>query len=48
MFEFTKLAFSLQFEMLTNRDKELLGDEVKGAKGLSVGKMQISTNPLTK
>jgi len=42
MFEFTKLSFNLQFEMLTNRDKELLADEVKRAKGFTVDKIQFS------
>jgi len=42
MFEFIELSFYLQFEMLTNRDKKLLADEVKRAKGFSVDKMQFS------
>ena len=36
MFGFNKLSFWLEFEMLTNRDKEVLSDEVKRAKGFNV------------
>jgi len=38
----SKLSFSLYFEMLTNRDKEVLADEVKRAKGFAVDPSQFS------
>ncbi len=42
LFDFqNKLAFSFHFEMLTNRDKEVLADEVKRAKGLAVHPSQF-------
>jgi hypothetical protein len=37
-----KISFSLRFEMLTNRDKEVLADEVKRAKGFTVDPSQFS------
>jgi hypothetical protein len=37
----SKLSFSLYFEMLTNRDKEVLADEVKRAKGIAVDSSQF-------
>jgi len=37
-----KLSFSFHFEMLTNRDKEVLADEVKRAKNFSVDPAQFS------
>ena len=43
LFDFqNKLSFSLHFEMLTNRDKEVLADEVKRAKGFIVHPSQFS------
>ncbi len=42
MFGFQKLSFWLEFEMLTNRDKEVLADEVKRAKGFPVVTAQFS------
>jgi len=37
----SKISFSLYFEMLTNRDKEVLADEVKRAKGFAVHSSQF-------
>jgi hypothetical protein len=43
LFDFqNKLSFSFHFEMLTNRDKEVLADEVKEAKGFAVRPAQFS------
>jgi len=42
IFGFQKLSFWLEFEMLTSRDKEVLADEVKRAKGFSVDSSQFS------
>jgi hypothetical protein len=42
LFQMAKLSFSLYFEMLTNRDKEVLADEVKEAKNITVRTAQFS------
>ena len=39
---FNKLSFSLYFEMLTQRDKEELADEVRRSKGFTVDSLQFS------
>jgi hypothetical protein len=41
LFQMSKPSFSLNFEMLTNRDKEVLADEVKAAKGITVRTAQF-------